>query len=144
MRVSGVNNLNSYYLKPNTTKIVDNNDNFEVKNISHLETDKNDDIWKRLGEKYDVTNATFEEICEIGKELYKAKEITLLELGHLTLDLSRLPGVKENSFIYQFYKGRKNWIEAFKDRAKNQLSFGNMSAYHDFMKCAQYLRRIEA
>lgn len=143
MNVSRISNSANYYFKPDTKKSVDNNDNFEVKNISQLKTENTNDIWKKLKEKYDVTDATFGEICEISKELYKAKEISLLELGHLTLDLSKLPGVEENSFISKFYKGRKNWIEAFEDRAKNQLSLGNMSGYHSYMKSAQYLKKIE-
>lgn len=141
MRISSYNQVNNYY-QTSDKKSYPNSQDTKINTNFQSKEEANNDIWKKLSERFDVRNATFDDICEIGRELYKAKEISLLELGHITLDVSKLPGVKENSDISLFYKGKKDWIKAFEERAKNQLSYGNMSGYNAFMKSASYLKKI--
>ena len=142
--VSGVNNSNDYYYKARNKGELNNNYKVEGDDISKATDNKKSDIWEKLGSKYDVRNATFDEVCEIFHELYEAKEISISELAMSTLDLSRLPNLKDTSPIARLYRGKSDWINAFEGKAREQLSYGNMTAYHSLIRVSQCLKNIEA
>ncbi len=144
MIVSGVNNSSAYYYGTQNKGELNNSYKVEGGKIYKTTENKKNDIWGKLGKKYDVRNATFDEICEICGELYKAKEISNFDLAMNTLDKSRLPNLKDTSPIAKLYRGKNDWIKAFEGKAQKQLSYGNMTAYHSLMKLSQCLRNIEA
>lgn len=111
-------------------------------------------IYKGLSDKYDVKNATFEEIVEISNVLYEAGEITFKEhivlvfdYGRATNNLKRhAPGYVPADFdMYETSansNGQRDWISEFGARAAKDFKFGNLVGYQSNTKVLDILERL--
>lgn len=117
-------------------------------------------VWEELSSKYDVRNATFDDIVDIADSLYQSGEISLKSVGSLTFNYG-----KASQDIKQFAKssqtavsvspdfslyetkanvsGQRDWIEEFETRANNNFSHGNLLGYDNNMKILNILRKLE-
>lgn len=110
-------------------------------------------VYEELSGKYDVGNATFEEVVEISNALYEAGEISLKEHMLITFDFERAtnhlkqnaPGVPSNFNMYETAadsNGRRDWIAEFGARASKNLKFGNLIGYESNKKILDILERL--
>lgn len=110
-------------------------------------------IYKEISSKYDVRNATFEEIVELSKALYEVGEISLAEHATLTFDYDRAtdnlkrhaPGVPSNFNMYETsadHNGRRDWIAEFEARASKSFQFGHLIGYQSNTKIVELLERL--
>lgn len=108
---------------------------------------KNDspsDVWNELKEKYDIRNASFDELCEISTSLYKANEITLFEHAMFTFDPSKSPMTSNVDICLTSVdsNGRRDWISEYEARAAQDLRMGNMQSYKHMQKALDILRKL--
>lgn len=110
-------------------------------------------LYEELSDKYDVRNATFEEIVEISNVLFEAGEISSVEHALITFDFERATnylkqltsGVPSNFNMYETSadsNGRRNWIEEFGARASKDFKFGNLAGYQSNFKFLNILERL--
>lgn len=111
-------------------------------------------LYEEISNKYDVRNATFEEIVEMSNELYKAGEISFKEHAVLTFDFGRAtnhlkqnaPGYILTSFdMYETSansNGQRDWIAEFGARASKNLKLGNLIGHQSNMKVFDILERF--
>lgn len=111
-------------------------------------------FYEEISNKYDVRNATFEEIVEMSNELYEAGEISLKDHAVLTFDFGRAtnhlkqnaPGYIPNSFdMYETSansNGQRDWIAEFGVRASKNLKFGNLIGHQSNLKVIDILERF--
>lgn len=107
-----------------------------------------------ISTKYDVRNATFDEIVEMSNELYEAGEISLKEHAVLTFDFGRAttnlkqnaPGYIPSSFdMYETAansSGQRDWIAEFSARASKDFMYGNLIGHQNHMKIIDLLERF--
>lgn len=107
-----------------------------------------------ISNKYDVRNATFDEIVEMSNELYEAGEISFKEHVVLTFDFGRAtnnlkqnaPGYITSSFdMYETSSnsnGQRDWIAEFGARASKDFMFGNLIGHQHNMKVIDILERF--
>ena len=116
--------------------------NFEqvlVANMSEVKKGNSDGaIFEELASKYDIRNATFEEIKEIGHALYEAGEMTVKQLMMLTFDYDRATqSIKmasngqapPNFTMYETAAnadGKRDWIAEFTAHAAKDRQYGNL------------------
>lgn len=118
-----------------------------VENVQDSSSIKKDssNLYKELSSRYDVRNATFEEVVEISNALYKAGEITFKEHALITFDYGRAtnylkrnaPGVPSNFNMYETSadsNGRRDWIAEFGARASKNFKYGNLIGYQSNKK----------
>ncbi|WP_099157045.1 hypothetical protein [Virgibacillus ndiopensis] len=125
-----------------------------------LSTNDSSKVWEGLSSKYDVRNATFDDIVDIADSLYQSGEISLKSVASLTFNYD-----KASQDIMQFAKssqtagpvspdfslfetkanasGQRDWIEEFEIRANNNYSHGNLLGYDNNMKTLNILRKLE-
>ncbi|WP_053954668.1 hypothetical protein [Inediibacterium massiliense] len=142
MRISGVSN-NIYCYKTNRSKL-NCGDKFEVKNMN-METNNQTDIYGKLKQKYDIRNATFDEVKEIAEKLHEAGEISEFQYANLILDRSRIsvPEHEKKFLIDRYHGGRQDWIEIYEDQAKTCLSYGDMNSYNKNIDIIKALKKCE-
>lgn len=118
---------------------------------------ENNIIYNYLKEKYDIRNATFEEIQEIAQQLYSAGVITGKEHFSLIFDYDRATQhIKEIAKRYVEVSpdfsmtatktgafGRRDWIAEFEGRAAKQRKLGNLIGSESNIKIARILRLLE-
>ncbi|MBT2216046.1 hypothetical protein KK120_09455 [Virgibacillus dakarensis] len=125
----------------------------KTQNTSLMEKDTSN-IWEELSKKYDVTNATFDELKEISMSLYKYGEISFKEHAILTFDFDRgaeslkeeISGLSPNFTMYATQadaSGKRNWIEEFQARADRAFGYGNLIGHHTNLSLAGILQRLE-
>lgn len=125
----------------------------KTQNTSVMEKNMSN-IWEELSEKYDVTNATFDELNEISIALYEAGEISLKEHAILIFDFDRgteslkreISGVSPNFTMHATQaedSGKRNWIEEFQARAVRTLGYGNLIGHHTNLNLVGILQRLE-
>ena len=116
--------------------------NFEqvlVANMSEVKKANSDGaIFEELASKYDIRNATFEEVKEIGHALYEAGEMTVKQLMILTFDYDRatqsikMASNGQASPNFTMYEtaadanGKRDWIAEFTARATKDRQYGNL------------------
>ena len=119
--------------------------NFEqvlVANMSEVKkADSDGAIFEELASKYDIRNATFEEVKEIGHALYEAGEMTVKQLMMLTFDYDRATQsikmatngqASPNFTMYETAAnadGKRDWIAEFTARAAKDRQYGNLVGY---------------
>ncbi|MFB1051481.1 hypothetical protein [Paraliobacillus sp. JSM ZJ581] len=124
-----------------------------TKNISSLEI-KTAKTLKTLSEKYDITNATFQELKKISSALYKADEISLKEHALITFDLGRatesikqdIPSVSHNFTMYATKankSGERNWIKEFQARADQAFGYGNIIGAQANLSIVAILQKLK-
>ena len=148
MRITGGFNQAIINQKPNTKKVNANNqEKFSINNekIEIKNGNKNStDIWVELANKYNIKNATFEELSNISKELYKAGEISLFEHGLMTLrDPSKSSLFKfTNNLTAADKNGRRDWIVEFQARMQRDQKTNNELGYKNNLKAFEILSRL--
>lgn len=111
-------------------------------------------VYEELSGKYDVRNATFEEVVEISNVLYGAGEISLAEHALITFDYERAtnylkrnaPGVPANFNMYETSadsNGRRDWIAEFGARASSHFKYGNLVGYQTNSKVLAILQKLD-
>jgi hypothetical protein len=154
MRISGINSQINYYQQKNK---VSNKQLVNIKgNIknSKVKDDRvaNPAIWDELSKKYNITNASFNEISTISRKLYDAKQISLGDHGSFTL----IPQIKarlkarfnqnKNPFLTsnkQNWKEEKiNWKEEFEAQIERDRKNGNILGYNHNKKLLGFLEKI--
>lgn len=86
MKVTAGNYLPNVYTNgKNRAQDKCNSATFKIESSVAVNNDPSVDIWTQLGSRYDIHNATFDELCEISHELYANGEISLLDHGMLTI-----------------------------------------------------------
>ncbi|GGP16923.1 hypothetical protein [Oceanobacillus neutriphilus] len=128
----------------------------EVKKTQDVSLKEKDtlNIWKELSEKYDITNANFDELNGMSKSLYEAGEISLKEHAILTFDFDRateslkreIPKVSPDFTMYATQadaSGKRNWIEEFQARADRAFGYGNLIGHQTNLNAAGILQKLE-
>ncbi|PKM76696.1 MAG: hypothetical protein CVU90_10965 [Firmicutes bacterium HGW-Firmicutes-15] len=114
--------------------------------------DESVSIWEELGKKYDVRNATFDEICDISTKLYSAGQISLGDHLMLTFDWKRAADelrktypetVADLNLTPADGNGRRDWIAEFEARTVRDFHADNTKGYIQNQKLTQILGRIE-
>lgn len=102
------------------------------------------DVWEKLSEKFNISNASFNYIKYISSELYKAGQISLLDHGILTFDPSESPQrIKPNIFLTQSdSNARMDWIAEYEARANRDLNIGNTTGYLNNKRILNILKQI--
>lgn len=134
----------------NNTAYVQKSYSIEQKNS------KSSDIWAELVEKYDVRNATFEEISEATYKLYEAGEVSFQDLTVLTFDWNRaakylrqnvknatVPIRSDLNLTSANAEGKRDWIAEYKARVKRDLDIGNLLGYANNQSALKILNRLD-
>jgi len=98
------------------------------------------DIWRELSEQYDIHNASFEDLCDISKNLYSAGQISLFDHAMLTFRYS-IPNMDNATPSYP--NGNKDWVAEFRARGKRELKYNNMDGYVLFQRLVGILNKLD-
>ncbi|MCK1999637.1 hypothetical protein MPH47_20835 [Psychrobacillus psychrodurans] len=139
----------------NTTNTFSINQSTENEQIAKILQANSSNTWEELSGKYDVRNATFEEIVEISNTLYEAGEISFKEHGVLTFDYGRatnhlkqiLAGRTSAGFDMHATSansdGKRDWIAEYEARASKDFKIGNLIGYQSKMNVLTLLQRLD-
>lgn len=112
-------------------------------------------IWEEISETYDVRNATFQDIKNIAKILYKAGEISGGEAATLTFDYKKAAidiqryskaSVSADFNMYETVVDeldRRDWISEFEALATKDLKYGNLIGHANRSKVLNILYQLE-
>ncbi|NLE00642.1 MAG: hypothetical protein GX640_12290 [Fibrobacter sp.] len=104
---------------------------------------KNSNIWNELSEKYDVCNASFEQLCELSCTLFRAGEISLIE--HAIITFYPVNSIQRSEYNSPDSSSSGiNWISVFKARLTKELVSGNTAGYRNtgtIIKIIEQLKR---
>lgn len=106
------------------------------------ESKASSDIWNYVASRYNPRNMTMDEMREMCQTLYDAGEISLQELGRMTIDYSRIPGATKYRELGQGLP--IDWIAEFEDRLALQKAYGTKEGVNNFEKVLGYLNKIES
>lgn len=124
--------------------------------VENMEQKDSSAIYKELSSRYDVRNATFEEITEMSKALYGVGKISFKEHAVLTFDFDKAtnylkrhaPGYIAADFdMYETFAnsaGQRDWIAEFEARASKDFKYGNLIGYQSKMKVLNILERLSS
>ncbi|QTM99570.1 hypothetical protein ERJ70_09820 [Sediminibacillus dalangtanensis] len=113
-------------------------------------------VWAELATKYDVRNATFDEINSISKALYDNGEISLKDVAILTFDQKKatdylkqkVPGLTSEEFsMYQHSvssEGTRDWIAEMEARAQKDFEYGNLIGFQNSKKVLNILQKLDS
>ena len=137
-QIGGIQQNTQSFIKKITQSTDEDFQKVLTQNLEKLETNEVDEsIYSDIANKYDIRNATFEEVKEIAQELYGAGAITGLDLAILTFDYDRATrdikqaanGLTSPNFtMYETNTdtfGRRDWIAEFEARAAKDRQYGN-------------------
>lgn len=137
-QIGGIQQNTQSFIKKITQSTDEDFQKVLTQNLEKLETNEVDEsIYSDIANKYDIRNATFEEVKEIAQELYGAGAITGLDLAILTFDYDRATrdikqaanGLTSPNFtMYETNAdtfGRRDWIAEFEARAAKDRQYGN-------------------
>lgn len=97
-------------------------------------------------ELYDITNMSFDRLCELSKKLLDEEKITLLDHAIITFDPGKSPqklGFEENYFkSEQFSNGNRNWLEEFRLRYEQDAKLGNKQGFENNRRIHEILSRL--
>lgn len=151
-----------YSTAPNTkTEYAEKSSVFSNEKISNtkeanLKQEDLSNVYEELSSKYNVQEATFEEIKEISKTLHEAGAISTKNHLILTFDQERATDyLKANapmsiSTKFDMYQtaagsdGERDWIAEFKARASKDFEFGNHIGYQNNMEVLTILQKLNA
>jgi hypothetical protein len=161
MHINVVSSQVNYYQK---NKVNDSNKKFNIEdnvNDFRVEDDRvaNPSMWNELAQKYDITNASFNEICTISRKLYDAKQISLLEhsqlsfmpralANHLKNIQKIMPDAKNHPLLTlrdttnNWEEEKINWIEEFEAKMELSKKGGCFRAYNNQKKVVGFLKRL--
>ncbi len=151
MKVNTSYQPNTYPKTQNRAQSKSDSAVFAVDNSGNESKDASKDIWTELGNKYDIHNATFDELCEIATTLYKKGAISGGECAIMTFDWKRAADdlrkdhpdvVADLNLVPADSEDRRDWISEFDARAKRDFSQGNNIGYIHNQKLADILRQI--
>lgn len=108
-------------------------------------------VWSELSEKYNVRNATFDDIKEISSRLYEAGEISFRDHSILTFDYDRAV-----NYLKAHFHGKttidvstnnqnkaKDWIAEFENRTQKSRQFGDLISYQGNMNVLNILHQLD-
>lgn len=130
-------------------------------NVAETKISQNNslNIWEELSRKYDIRNATYDEVKDISLSLYNAREISLKEHSILTFDFDRASKdiirnssnlgiqVSPNFSMYETVangNGERDWIAEYEARVETDYKFGNLIGYQNKQKVLNILSRLDA
>lgn len=123
----------------------------KTQNVGSGSNKSSEEIWSELGSKYDIHNATFDELCEISSNLLSEGKISPLDYGTLTLVPKILDQAAENSAAKKYVfctsvnsEGRRDWIAELEAQGSQQLRFGNMNGYVQYQNLAKLLKKLDS
>lgn len=123
-----INQISSTTYNPNPTSNI--RSNLSKKELIQPKNTIND----CLKQKYDVTNMSFNELCEVADILHKNKEISGIEHAFITFDPTKSPnklGFENNYFMTAVSSnGKRNWVEEFPMRFQRDAKQGNVEGYN--------------
>jgi len=143
-------NGEEFYLRNDTGKI----DYYNVKKyviredgrveIQDARNDNPSDVWKELAEKFNVQNASFDDIKDISMQLYNAGQINGFECAMLAFDPSESPqSIKPNLFLTQAdTNGKRDWISEYEARSAQNLEMGNLQSYKNNQRTLEILKKL--
>ena len=143
-------NGEEFYLRNDTGKI----DYYNVKKyviredgrveIQDARNDNLSDVWKELAEKFNVQNASFDDIKDISMQLYNEGQINGFECAMLTFDPSESPqSIKPNLFLTQAdTNGKRDWISEYEARSAQNLKMGNLQSYKNNQRTLEILKKL--
>lgn len=116
----------------------------EKKNTDQVDNNS-EDIWQKLAKKYNIRNATFDELCDMSKKLYEAGQISLFHHAILTFNPSKSPQpIKPNRCLTGADDdGKRDWIAEYEARAAKDLKVGNMMGYMVNKDIIRILERLQ-
>ena len=133
--------------------------NFEqvlLANMSEVKKAESDEaIFDELADKYDIRNATFEDVKEIGHAVYEAGVMTIKQLMILTFDYDRATQyikmttngqASPNFTMYETAStadGKRDWIAEFTARATKDRQYGNLVGYANKNEIISILQLLE-
>ncbi|MFF5996017.1 hypothetical protein AAGS61_14885 [Lysinibacillus sp. KU-BSD001] len=154
MRIESLGSMTTSYQSKATSKT--NIDFKEVAATTNLkENESSGYIYEELSSKYDVRNATFEQIVDISHALYEAGELSFLEVSILTFDYGRATesikvaakGSVSSSFDMYETKanamGQRDWIAEFEARATKDLQYGHLIGHSHKKKILHILQQLD-
>ncbi|AUJ27015.1 MULTISPECIES: hypothetical protein [Virgibacillus] len=159
MNISQMNAITAHTLPANTNiKNTETEDHFskDMKQTQETSSAKKDtpNIWRELSEKYDITNASFEDLNAISTALYEAGQISLREHAGFTFDFNRATeslkqqatGISPHFTMYATQAnewGNRNWIEEFQARADRAFQYGNIIGHHTNNNLTAILQKLK-
>jgi len=156
MKISRVNSQINYHQR---NKVYNNDKKFNIKDSiksPKIEDNRvaNPAIWDELSKKYDIDNMSFNDLETLSNKLYEAKQISLCELGDLTIipkliaraqaeqGYTANPLLTSNNTTINWEKEKINWLKEFEAQAEQQKQFGNMSGYSINKKLVNILGKL--
>lgn len=112
-------------------------------------------IYNELANDYDIRNATFDEVKEIGQKLYDAGAIKVKDLMTLTFDYGRATQyIKaaangQASANFSMYEtaadafGKRDWLAEFEARAAKDWQYGHFIGHANKTNIIQLLQLME-
>ena len=152
MKINSVISKPNYYHHNKTNNNSNSNKNFVVKDKQTYNTS----VWKELSQKYDITNTSFNELCEISRKLYDAKQISLSDHGSLTVVnqiIARMQArfnnevnpflTVNNKLTESTWKNTKiNWIEEYEAIMRRNRKNGNITGYNHNKEILDFLNKL--
>jgi hypothetical protein len=101
-------------------------------------------VWEELKKKYDVNNASNDEISAISTTLYNSGQISLRDHATLTFDPSKSPQqINGTIYLTQANGNKRNWITEYQARAEQSLKFGDTQSYIQNKHIEEILERLQ-
>ncbi|PRX26956.1 hypothetical protein BX659_11869 [Orenia metallireducens] len=156
MKISTINSQVNYHQR---NSVSHNDKKFNIKDSiksSRIEDNRvaNPAIWDELSKEYDISNMSFNDLETVCNKLYEAKQISLCELGDLTIVPKLIaraqaeqgynvnPLLTSNNATINWEEERINWLKEFEAQAEQQKKFGNMSGYSINKKLVNILGKL--
>jgi hypothetical protein len=101
-------------------------------------------VWEELKNKYDVKNASNDEISAISTILFNSGQISLRDHATLTFDPSKSPQqINGTIYLTQMNGNKRNWINEYQARAEQSLKFGDSQSYIQNKHIIEILERLQ-
>lgn len=106
---------------------------------------RNTGIWEELAKKFDVRNASFDELCDVSSQLYLAGQISLFDHAILIFEPEESPHTVRPDICITAAgaDGKRNWIREYEARAARDLKAGNMLGYKVNKNILSILERFQ-
>jgi len=107
--------------------------------------DKNAGIWEELAKKFDVRNASFDELCDISSQLYLAGQISLFDHVILIFEPEESPQTVSYDICLTEADadGKRNWLREYEARVARDLKAGNTLGYKVNKNILSILERLQ-
>ena len=130
--------------------------------VNPTKAEPTSNVYEELTKKYNVRNATFDEIVQIANALYEAGEISGKEVSMMTFDSERAKRdlihnaghilrangmqISPDFSLYETSAnefGQRDWIAEFEARASKSFKYGDLISYQNNTKIVSVLQKIE-